>query len=464
MRGTGSFRLSHLVRTRTIALVAVLLTAGLVTAAPSGAATAQAGTVPDDWATFMHDQLHTGLSPDTAVGASTAPGLALKWSHLIGGTAGATASPVVVYNATRRTTIVYDGSQAGIVHAFNAVTGATIWTQTVVGVVAASPAVDGNTVYVASVGGTLYALDATDGAVQCSFTLPISPPETRPGRILSSLVVGHIDGTGPIVFFGDSGQSEKVNAGHEWAVTGVGNAAGSCLQKWSFNGFIHKGSTGTRAGSWSPPGLGTDSTGRPLVVFGSSDPDDSVYALDARDGTQIWRFQTDLGKDHDVGAGPTISAPGVNGFADGVVYVNAKNFTLYALDLLNGMPMWTFNFAADSGLTPVSVSTPALASDNLVVGYATYVYDINATTGTEKWRTAPSSANILSSPAISGGSGDRVALIGNTGGQELAYRLSDGAQLFMMNIGFRIRASTAVSAGMVFFAGGEGHLYALGPA
>lgn len=59
--------------------------------------------------------------------------------------------------------------------------------------------------------------------------------------------------------------------------------------------------------------------------MGSSDPDDSVYALDARTGTVIWRFQTlVVGADIDAGAGPTISPPGTNGFAHGVVYIDAS--------------------------------------------------------------------------------------------------------------------------------------------
>jgi hypothetical protein len=54
------------------------------------------------------------------------------------------------------------------------------------------------------------------------------------------------------------------------------------------------------------------------VGLRSGDPDDSAYAVDARTGTQLWRFQTTItNEDDDVGAAPSASARGVNHFRDG---------------------------------------------------------------------------------------------------------------------------------------------------
>ena len=164
-------------------------------------------------------------------------------------------------------------------------------------------------------------------------------------------MVGHIDSTGPIVYFGDIGQSEKVNAGHEWAVTGFGNSAGNCQPKWSFNGWTNKGGNGTKTGSWSSPTLTQDSTGQWLIVLGSSNPDEAVYALKASDGTKLWRFQSQkIHGDEDIGAGTTIGAPGVNGFADGVVYIDGKDKIEYALNLHTGAQICRSTW----GLTPAS--------------------------------------------------------------------------------------------------------------
>jgi outer membrane protein assembly factor BamB len=446
-------------------LLGVAVAASIAMAVVPSSARATSG---DDWTMFHRDASHSGVSPDTAIGASTASGLTEKWSQLVGGggqgKASVYASPAVVFNATLQKTVVYDVSVLGQVHAFDAATGATIWSvQYTPGAFVSSPAVDGNTIYFTGTDGILYMLNATTGAFQCSFSLPIVSPETVPGRIESSPVVGHVDTSGPIVFFGDEGQDEKHNAGHEWAVTGIGNTAGSCQLKWVFNGFANKGTHGYNSGSWSEPGLVQNSAGAWLLVFGSSQPDDSVYALNASTGTQVWRFQTiQNGGDQDVGAGPTISAPGLNGFADGVVYIDGKDKIEYALDLATGAQMWMFDMANDSGRATNSVSVAALTGNDLVVGYSRYLYDLNATTGAKTWRSAATAATILASPAISGAAGDQVAFIGDLKGVERGYRLSDGAVVFSTNVGGKIHSSAAIADNMLFVGSDNGTLNAWG--
>ena len=156
------------------------------------------------------------------------------------------------------------------------------------------------------------------------------------------------DSTGPVVYFGDTGQQESENRGHEWALNGYGNTAGSCTVIWSHD--LGDSPKAKHSGSWSPPALATDSTGRELLVFGTTQPDDAIYALNAETGAQVWRFQTLKSfSDADVGAAPSISAPGVNGIADGAVYEVGKDGQEYALDLLTGAEIWTFNLYADAG-------------------------------------------------------------------------------------------------------------------
>ena len=247
-----------------------------------------------------------------------------------------------------------------------------------------------------------------------------------------------------------------VNHGHEWAINGVGNTAGQCTLKWSHD----IGTTGGKKnGSWSPPALVTDDTGRPLVVFGTNQPDDAVYALDARDGSQVWRFQTLKNfSDADVGAGPTISAPGVNGSADGIVYIDGKDKQEYALDLLTGTQLWTFDLESDTAHSTNSVSCAALAGNLLVLAYWKYVYAFNATTGAKVWRSVASAGSTLGSVSISGASGDQVVLRADLSGDEYAYRLSDGSLLKTVKVAStQFDSSTAVADGMAFITGVDGN-------
>jgi outer membrane protein assembly factor BamB len=226
---------------------------------------------------------------------------------------------------------VFAATTTGIVTARDLATGAVVWTSAGNGPIVASPAVVGNSVYVGTESHFVFAFDAATGAVQCAFSLG--------GAVVSSPVVGTVDSTGPVVFFGDVGAGVANSPGYMWAINGVGDAGTPCTRRWDFDGWNNAGPEAKRTGTWSPPALTTDSLGRPLLVFGSSDPDE-IYPLDARTGTLVWRFQTKVtAPDQDVGAAPTISPPGVGGFRHGVVYIDGKDNIEYALDLLTGRPI-----------------------------------------------------------------------------------------------------------------------------
>ncbi len=438
------------------------LLAGLAVAAASlsgaFAAEASGSTL---WPTFHHDTRHTGVSSDSSVGASSASVLTLKWRTVVGGggrkPATVGASPSVVHNRKLGKDVVYIASagNSSDVDAIDLSTGTVIWRYGVGTKVWTSPVVDGNTVYFAAL-DTLYALNATTGKPLC--TINVS------GQVFSSPVVAKVDATGPVVFFGDTGTSESQNAGHEWAVNGVGNTAGKCTTKWVFNGFVNKGSGGSNTGSWSPPALAADASGRDLIVFGSSQPDDAVYALDAQTGVLVWHFQTAvITADDDVGAGPTVSAPGVNGFNDGVVYIDGKDMIEYALDLLTGAQLWQFNLGADSGVVANCQSTAALVGRLVLVPQGPYLFGLDAITGAKVWRTSAATASYISSPGVSGASGDQVAFEGDMSGIEHAFRLTDGAEVFSYPTGAAgILSSAAESSGRVLFGASDGNLYALG--
>ena len=73
---------------------------------------------------------------------------------------------------------------------------------------------------------------------------------------------------------------------------GVGNSLGACTKRWVFDAWKNPGPKGQRTGSWSPPALTTDKTGRPLLVFGSADPDSSeVRAKTVASGSSTTRLR-----------------------------------------------------------------------------------------------------------------------------------------------------------------------------
>lgn len=448
---------------------------GLVSAVTPGSvsATTIASAKPvagDLWPTFGQDPLHAGVSSDTAITASTAPSLNIRWSAPLSSTRDE-PSPVVAYSAKLRETIVYATTFSGVISGFNAATGKLVWQRSLGSNVASSPAVGGGTLYIGVQNGTLQALNAATGAVRCTFTLPVVAPATTPGRIYSSPVVGNIDGTGPTVFFGDAGSGESDNAGHLWAITGVGNTAAGCREKWAYNDWPNKGSTGTYTGVWDEPALVQNKDGTWEVVFGTSDPDQSVYALNAVDGSLLWRFQTLVnGPDEDVGAGPTIGPPGSNGFADGAVYVDGKDAVEYALDLQTGQLIWSFRLGAGPGSPHVitkAVSEAALTGNKLLVGYAASVFALNAKSGAKLWRVKPGGSlaaggNIQTSPAVAGPAGHQVLFVGDFNGDEFGLLPANGAQVFTASPGGKLQASSAVAAGTLYFDSG-GTLYAYAP-
>ena len=270
------------------------------------------------------------------------------------------------------------------------------------------------------------------------------------------------DGGGLVVYAGDTALSGN-DGGHIWAINAIDpNAAANCSKRWVFAGFDDP-----KAGSWSPPAFASDVNGRKLVVVGSSSPDNAVYALDAATGQRVWRFQTqEFAIDNDVGDGPTISAPGVNGFADGVVYVSGKDRIAYALNLRTGAKIWEFRMRDDAPTTHSGGrSTAALVGDRLYLGDALGMYALNAVTGARIWRSqdaGPVTQEILSAPAVAGPDGDQAVLAGDLSGKVLGFAAAGGSRLFTYQTGALIYGSPAIADGRLYITSSDGFLYAFG--
>lgn len=375
-----------------------------------------------DWAQFRFNSAHTGVTSETTINSGDAARLTTLWTVAL--PARTFASPVVAADSAG-TDLVYAGDLSGTLSAYKAVTGTRVWSDNLAAKpIYGSPAVFGGTVYADTTGGTLYALNAVTGATECSKALGGGSLETSPN------VIEAPDGSGALVLLG--GLSHE-----EWAVYGAGNSHGQCTVDWAFD-------ADSFPGTWSSPAYGVDAHGRPVVVFGSEDNDDSVYSVDVSTGQLIWKHQTSTLINQDVGGAPTISAPGTNGRADGAVYIEGKDGIVYALDLTTGTQLWSFK-AAGPGL---SASSGALAGDILVIGSADGVYGLNATTGVKLWHQL--SGTVVASPAVSGAPGQQVAFVG-ANGSLYGFSVATGRKLWTSpGTADGYYASAAVSHGRLF--------------
>jgi outer membrane protein assembly factor BamB len=422
-------------------LLAVTGTAGAVERASAHAGIASAhrhtaSTTFYNWPMFRAVSTHYGVSPETAINTTTAPSLTQKWAVSLGTTS--YTSPAVVK------ALVYAGANSRF-YAYPAGGGAAVWSYKIAtGVVETSPAVFNGVVYFGTTTGTMYALNASTGALLCSFN-------TGATILASPVVVSAPDGSGPVMY---DGTIPGTGPGAEWAIYGPGNKHGACTKDWEFTAFAV-----SPGGSWSSPAYGTNADGIPVLVFGSKDRDDSVYALNANTGALVWRYQTSTQQYLDVGAPPTISPPGRNGFADGVVYVTGKDKVLYALNLTTGSLIWKYALAAGSH---GDVSGTALLGNHVYLGSDTGVYALNAVTGALVWHVL-STSTFYGSPAITGPSGQQVLLLGDTAGNLYALNLATGATVWAKKPNSGFWASPAVSQGAFYVAGLDGVLRSYAP-
>ena len=401
--------------------------------------------VADDWPMFGRNAQHHGRSLETAITANNAASLKLAWRSHAGNEV--QSSPVVAFNATRGESLVYVGTAGGEVLAFSAATGARLWAFNAGGNVNATPSVYNGTVYVPA-GSKVFALNAATGALTCSFT--------GAGNIVASPLVVDPDDAGPepaTLYTGDAGFGGIDNGGAVYAIR-----ADTCAQRWRFDGFDE-----TDAGSWSPPAFGRDVNGRALVFFGSSSPDNAVYALDANTGVKAWRFQSDFVFDGDVGSGPTVLNPGGLGLADGAVFATGKNNIAYGLNLRTGVKLWDFAIADDRpGVEGKARSTAALVFGQLILGYGHGLYGLDAVTGARLWRSADM-AEVLGAIAVSGPANARVAIVGDLVGAVHAVAVdgaSPGAIKWSYVTGGPVYSSAAFSGNKVYIASTDGFLYA----
>ena len=428
---------SHRVRT-VVAVSAVVLWGELVS---SPMETSSSGYT---WPQFHGNPGLWGTSADPTISSGNATTLGVKWMAQVGATEG---SPVEAFNASLGEPLAYVGDEDGYMNAVNARTGAIVWSVPFGSAFTATPLVSGSSVWVAPLSsGRIYKLDAATGAgnSMCGQRGRIDPGLAGSGhpsgwsdaRVLRN--IGH-------------GSHGRERLCHQYVLIRDG-------VRWNGSAAFS-----THAGIWSPISYGVDADGVPLVLFGRTRiPNSSEYAINAATGSLVWRYFTSnpLGEDWDIGAGSTISAPGVNGFADGVAYFDGKDGVFYALDLTTGALIWSWDFG--NGANTDALSTPALNGSTLVFGDNGGISAIDAVNGSLLWRYSTGGDTVNSSSAIVGPPGQQVVAFGTLSGVVHVVSLATGTSLYSYKTGSFITASPADFDGTLLIDSADGFLYDFG--
>ncbi len=185
-----------------------------------------------------------------------------------------------------------------------------------------------------------------------------------------------------------------------------------------------------------------------VLYVGSHDR--NLYALDARTGTFLWKYDT-MERNDFVSSSPAVS--------NGVVYIGGMKTKIHALDAYCGELLWKYKLPIRTTVRTGVSSSPAVA--NGVVYIANMdgnLYAFNEETGALIWNYQfPGSAYgdncVFSSPAVS----DGVVYIIDYEGNLYALDASTGALLWNTSFGSALGTygSPSVVNGVVFYGGGR---------
>ncbi len=351
------------------------------------------GNPTTSWPMYMHDPQHSGTSDNIQPTSHDS-----LWTYSVdkGDIMNSIASSAAVVGG-----IVYGSSLNGFVYALNAYTGVCYWKFNVGGT-HSSPAVVNGVVYVGGSRG-LYAINAYTGNQIWVSSQAID-------ALISSPTV-----SGGLVYTGSFAERSF-----------YAFSASDGQLVWQFQ-------TGDYA-QGSPTVIGN-------TVYASS-YDGYLYALDALNGTLLWKYKC-------VESGDSLyNSPSV---VDEVAYVVTYKGRLLALDAYTGNKIWnqTIAQAGPSSLPVYSNGTLYLSTQN-------GVYALDASSGQEIWCSTLSQVSV--SPAIVGD----VLYAGSSDGCVSAINTSTGTTLWQYQTGSYLRAPVSIANGGIYFGTASGKICAIG--
>ena len=257
--------------------------------------------------------------------------------------------------------------EAATVYAFNASTGASVWTAHTGDWIYSNPTVWNGIVFVGAADGKLYAFDAASGSTLWTTAALniIESPSIADGLAYVGASDGHLYAfdavTGNPVWTADTGGSNATPA----VANGVVYEGGLDDQLYAFD-------AGTGTLLWIGTGGGSSPAVANGMVYVGDTVQEQLYAFDAvgcglPSCSPIWTAPT---------KGIVTAAPAV---ANGVVYAGAWDKYLYAFDAANGARLWTYT--ATSYYSPgCFCPSPSVVNGRLYVGvtfgYQLYAFDL----------------------------------------------------------------------------------------
>jgi outer membrane protein assembly factor BamB len=170
--------------------------------------------------------------------------------------------------------------------------------------------------------------------------------------------------------------------------------------------------------------------------------DGNVYAINAGNGTQLWKYTT---------GGPIYSSPLL---VDNTIYIGSMDKYLYALDAATGAMKWKYLTGA-----PIRDESPVVSNGVAFVsstnGYPDgYVYAINTASGTLKWSKQIALPN---SPVVAGGK----LYVNSLGGSFYALDENNGNVVWSKTIGLTSSHHAVVNNRIYIATQGSGTPYQL---
>ncbi len=151
------------------------------------------------------------------------------------------------------------------------------------------------------------------------------------------------------------------------------------------------------------------------------------------------------------------SSPAV---AEGVVYVHVRDDHVFALDAGDGSLVWKTPAPAPQGFwNPVfmdpSKSSPAVAGDRVFVGIHKDLTALDRRTGKVLWR-APTGRKVDSTPLVVGD----VVYVGSDDRTFYAFDAVTGKEVWSYRTGGRVSSSPTYGEGLILVGSDDGALYA----